>query len=144
MTSARTLLRRCALPLLLVGLAGCGSKGPRVVEVTGTLTHQGKPVPNTLMHFLPENGRQSWAQTDAEGRFKINYDRHQDGAIEGKHKVWLEYRGGSQAEQEAAMLGKAMPIPKDFQALLQRYNYNNSRLVVEISRDRKDITIELE
>ena len=105
-----TILRSRNLPLaalpLLALVAGCGGDGPTIVKVTGRLTYKGQPVTNAILQFQPEYGRQSWAQTDAEGRFKINYDRQQDGAVIGKHKVWVEIRPTTPAEQEAAMLGK--------------------------------------
>src|SRR5436309_602832 len=95
---------------VLTALAGCGTGAPKVVPVTGKLSYKGKPVASALLNFLPENGRQSWAVTDEQGRFKINYDEQQDGAVVGTHKVWIEYRPNSQSEQEAVMVGKAVPL----------------------------------
>jgi hypothetical protein len=144
MRSIRNASLSWAAPLLLGLLAGCGDGGPRVVQVNGTLTYKGKPVPNTLLNFEPEHGRQSWAQTDAQGKFKINYDRHQDGAVVGKHKVWIEYRPGSQAEQEAEIMGKAPPLSKDMKAFYDKYSYENSKLQVQIDKDTSELKLELD
>ena len=46
----------CANLFLAVALAGCDA-GPHVVRVKGTVTRQGKPVPNVTVHFVPESGR---------------------------------------------------------------------------------------
>lgn len=142
MLSPRTLAALVG-PALLVAAAGCDS-GPKVVPVNGTLTYKSKPVANAVINFLPERGRQSWAQTDAEGHFKINYDAEQDGAVVGKHKVWIDYRPNSQSEQEAEMVGKAPPISADLKAFFAKYNHQNSKLVVEITKDTKDLKLDLD
>jgi hypothetical protein len=144
MLSLRTLARGGAFVFLLTVVIGCGSDGPKVVPVTGSLTYKGKPVASALLNFLPEKGRQSWAETDAEGKFKVNYDRHQDGAVVGKHKVWIEYRPNSMAEQEAVMMGKAPPLSKEMKAFFDRYSQPNSKLEVQIDKGTKDLKLELD
>jgi hypothetical protein len=129
------------LPLFC--LTGCG-EGSNVVEVTGTLTYKGTPVTNALIHFEPEHGRVSWAQTDDQGRFKINYDAHQDGAVIGKHKVWLEMRATSAADQEAEMLGKKPKMSKEMAALFDKYSGEKSKFTVEITRQTKELALNLD
>jgi hypothetical protein len=143
MPSARTPLRWAA-PLLLAALAGCGDSGPKIVKVNGTLTYKGKPVTNAYLQFLPEFGRQSWAQTDEQGRFKINYDRHQDGAVVGKHKVWFEPRPGSAAESEAAMLGRRLPQSQEMAEFFKKYGAETTPLTVDITPDTKELTLDLD
>lgn len=122
---------------------GCGRDGPEVVPVTGTLTYKGKAIPNALVHFLPENGRQSWARTDAEGKFKVHYDRHQDGAVVGKHKVWIEYKAATPEEEDAIPEGKAAGM-KGLRDVFARYGYEKSKLEVQITSDSREIPIKLE
>ena len=43
MPSVRTRLRPWAVLLLVAPLAGCRDDSPKVVKVTGTLTHKGLP-----------------------------------------------------------------------------------------------------
>ena len=129
---------------LAAALAGCGTGGPKVVPVTGTLTYKGKPVASALLNFLPENGRQSWAVTDEQGRFKINYDEQQDGAVVGTHKVWIEYRPNSQSEQEAVMMGKAVPLTPELKAFFDKYSYSKSPLKVQIEKGTKDLPLNLD
>jgi hypothetical protein len=138
--------RKYLLPVvvLLCALAGCGSDGPRVVRVSGILSHKGKPVPHTVLQFLPENGRQSWAETDNGGRFKVNYDRHQDGAVVGKHKVWLEYRPPPGVETEPGMPARSPPLSKEMKDLYARYTAEKSTLKVNIERSTSDLKLELE
>ncbi len=128
-------------PVLLVALAGCGGD-PKVVKVTGTLTYKQKPVTNAILTFLPDKGRQSWAETDEQGRFKINYDRHQDGAVVGKHKVWVEFRPTTQAEQEAVMMGKPPPLSGDPKTFFNKYSQANSKVEVMIDTNTKELKLD--
>jgi len=61
---------QCAALFLFVVLSGCGSGGPKIVPVAGTLTHKGKPVANAIVHFTPEHGRPSSGLTDEEGHLR--------------------------------------------------------------------------
>src|SRR5207247_10952611 len=94
MLSSRTLILHSVGLLLLVALTGCGGGAPAIVDVEGTLTYKGQPVPNVYIDFHPENGRQSWGLTDDQGHFKLNYDRQHDGAIVGKHKISIRANTG--------------------------------------------------
>jgi hypothetical protein len=144
MLSFAKLLRRGAPVLLLAVLAGCGGDGPKVVKVTGTLKYKGKPVPDALLNFEPEHGRLSWAETDAEGRFKINYDRHQDGAVVGKHKVWIEYRPTSATNAEPGMPANPARLSPEMRAFFAKYSSEKSKLKVEITPDTKDLDLDLD
>lgn len=83
---------RCLVILaILVPLSGCSGKGdgPRVVRVNGTVTHQGKPIANLLVTFMPTQGRPSNATTDANGHYELNYTDAEKGALVGHHTVWV-------------------------------------------------------
>src|SRR5712675_2209436 len=117
--------------LVIVFLAGCGG-GPNVVAVTGVLTYKGKPVTNAYVDFVPEKGRPSWGQTDEQGRFKLDYDPQRNGALVGKHKVSVRMRATTQAETEAVMLGKAVPMDKDLKEFFEKYSMAQSKREVVI------------
>ncbi|RCS54054.1 carboxypeptidase regulatory-like domain-containing protein [Bremerella cremea] len=74
----------------LLGLAmivGCGESGPSLGKVTGKVTLDGKPLPNAIVSFVPEDGRRSSsAMTNEEGVYNLAYI-DQAGAVIGKHKV---------------------------------------------------------
>ena len=142
MVPVRKFVPSWAVVVSLVGLAGCGDTN--IVEVTGTLTHKGKPVPNALLTFEPSHGRQSWAETDDQGRFKIFYDKHRDGAVVGTHKVFLEYQPSTDAEREAVMAGKPPPMSPEMKALFAKYSPLKSKLTVEITRDTRDLKLDLD
>jgi len=143
MSLARDRLSSVAF-LLFVAVAGCSDSGPKVVKVTGTLTFKGQPVSNAVLTFRPEFGRQSWAQTDEQGRFKINYDRDQDGAVVGKHKVWIDLRTVPSPNQEPGMPGRRPPMSKEMSEFFDKYNADNSKLTVEITKDTKDLKLDID
>jgi hypothetical protein len=131
----------CAVPLLFLALAGCSSS---VVRVTGTLSYKGKPVTNAYIHFQPESGRQSWAQTDEQGWFKVNYDKHQDGAVVGKHKIWVEMRPITTAEKEAILTGKRPSLSADMMAFFDKYSAEKSTLTAEITPNNTNLKLDLD
>jgi hypothetical protein len=79
------------LALCLLAGGGC-SRGPRLAEVAGTVTLDGKPLDNVLVEFLPEAGagsslRRSTGRTDADGHFQLTCDNQKPGAVIGAHRV---------------------------------------------------------
>lgn len=130
-------------PFLLLIVASC-SESSNIVPVTGVLTYKGKPVTNAYIDFLPEHGRQSWGQTDTEGRFKLNHDPEHDGALIGKHKVSVRMKPSNAAEQEAAMMGKRVPTTKEMTEFFEKYNADNSKKEVTIDRATKEIRLDLD
>ena len=85
-----------------IGLfSGCGSDGPKVVSVEGTVKLNGKPMDKILVEFLPTSeGPRSFGETDSEGHFKLTTDDgKRNGASVGTHVVTLK---------DASILGKFM------------------------------------
>jgi len=79
------------LTLCLLAGGGC-SRGPRLAEVEGTVTLDGKPLDNVLVEFLPEASagsslRRSTGKTDAAGHFQLTCDNQRPGAVIGPHRV---------------------------------------------------------
>jgi hypothetical protein len=135
---------QCAAPFLFVVLSGCGSGGPKIVPVTGTLTHKGKPVANAVVHFTPEHGRPSSGVTDEEGHFTLKYDAAHDGTEAGKNIVSLKARPSTVKEQEAVMMGKKMPMSRDMASFFEKYSPGNSKYEVTIDKGTSDLKLELD
>jgi len=77
-------------------LTGCGDSS--IAPVSGTVTLDGKPVPNLRMVFSPEPigdnyavGPFSTGKTDADGKFTLETRYGDQGAFVGKHKVSFEF-----------------------------------------------------
>ncbi len=130
--------------LLALALVGCGSRGPQVVPIEGTVTHNGEPVPNIRIYFVPTDGRPSWAISDANGHFKLDYDAEHDGAKVGTHTVWIVDEGAN-VDETAMMSGG--PRPKRNPALRQladKYGREKSTLTVEVTKTDRNFQLKLD
>ena len=78
-----------AAVFLLALSAGCGGRDlPELAPVEGTVTLDGKPLPNVMVQFLPENGgRPSTGTTNDEGHYELTYVAGEMGARLGRNKV---------------------------------------------------------
>jgi hypothetical protein len=88
--------RLFSLLLGLVSLApapGC-SRGPQFADVEGTITLNGRPLPDMEVVFLPDPevgtlGPPSSGYTDEKGHYQLVTNKGQRGAVVGTHRVCL-------------------------------------------------------
>lgn len=84
---------RRALFLLAAALtwtiSGCGSSGPEMARVQGTVTYNGKPVIlGTISFISPDpNRRNATGQLDPNGNFQLQTENPGDGAEVGDYLV---------------------------------------------------------
>jgi hypothetical protein len=134
-----------AAPLFITTFFGCGDGGPTIVPVSGVLTHNGKPVANATIFFEPEPGRPSTGSTDEEGRFTLVYDAQHDGAIVGKHRVWVKMRPGrptTRAQQQAAIMGKRPPMSPEMAAFFDKYGEKKSKVEIVIQKNMPELKLD--
>jgi len=126
---------------LILAAAGCG--GPGLVNASGRLTYQGKPVPSTLVTFWPqeEGKRASTGVTDDDGNFTLSYSRQEPGVLVGQHTVFLRYDVSLDEE-----LHKIPPkASKELKAVIAKYgDLKTSPLRYEVTRSGQVIEINLE
>lgn len=85
------------LPLTLLALTGCGGSGenaPKLVSVTGKVTHKGQPLSAGNIFFHPAEGGTEprdtpSSQLQLDGTFKLVSVPYGDGAKPGKYRVVL-------------------------------------------------------
>ncbi|WP_459555566.1 carboxypeptidase-like regulatory domain-containing protein [Lacunimicrobium album] len=103
--------RICTLALwsLILLQCGCGPSGPQIFPVSGVVTKGGKPVPSATVTFYPASGKSSWGLTDESGKFVLQYDANQPGAVGGEHRVSIVYGGPQPPPQNDGEPGKRAP-----------------------------------
>ena len=106
----------CQLSLLVISVAvsGCGGTA-EIAEVEGVLLINGKPGDAVAIQFIPDSdkgttGPMSTAETDSEGRFKLQlFDvktgSGKPGAVVGAHRVVL-----SDKRLAESSTGRGVPI----------------------------------
>jgi hypothetical protein len=125
----------------MLTLAGCSS-GSNVVEVSGILTRNGKPVPYLTIHFAPENGRSSWGVSDENGQFSMKQDKKTPGVLVGTHTVWVEWRPLSPIDE---MDPKNAKKPQDLASIMEKYgSETRSPLKIEIDKSVDNLEIKLD
>jgi hypothetical protein len=127
----------CLPPIaLLVFVAGCSSGGPDMVDVSGTVTRNGQPVPNIDVYFQPTEGRPSLGTTDAQGRFTMQYTHDQSGVRVGNHTVYVIFNPNE---------GSGTKAPSDLGKILAKYGTpEKSPIKLEVKKALKDVKIELD
>lgn len=84
-----------SLPVLILTAAaaltaaGCGSSGPEMARVSGTVTHNGKLVPKGTVSFVATQagGRNATGELDANGSYRLQTEETNDGVLLGDYKV---------------------------------------------------------
>ena len=129
---------------LSVALFGCDPSGAAVVPVRGTVTRNGRPVPDLCLNFLPAQGRPSWGVTDEAGRFVLHHDPSRDGAVPGLHIVFVTYKPGDRRAGIDSQLS-ARNMPPDLIPILAKYGRpDQTPLRVEIKTDIREIALHLD
>ncbi len=126
--------------ILLLGALGC-SDGPDLVHVRGQVTHKGQPVQNLVLHFQPEHGRPSWAETDADGQFQLNYSRDFSGGLVGTHKVWVTTRPRGPGEEHLPTAGNAGALAE---VLAEYGNPHTPQITIAIRRGQGPLILPLD
>jgi hypothetical protein len=88
-----------ALSVACLTFMGCGSGGPELGEVSGTVTKNGEPLPDVLVTFVPvDGGRASTGKTDENGEYSLMYGT-EPGALVGEHQVKVTSTSSGEAKQ---------------------------------------------
>ncbi len=75
------------LALAVLSLAGCGSNQLKTAVVRGTVSYNGKPVPNGTISFIPKAGPSATGEIQPDGSYTLTTYRQGDGAVLGQHTV---------------------------------------------------------
>jgi hypothetical protein len=101
-------------PALLLLFAGCGGDGRKTAVVNGKVTYRGKAVSSGTVTFVPETGGPSaTGEIQSDGTFTMTTYKPGDGAVLGKHKVFIvamEDMSGKLPEERKPLPAPLIPL----------------------------------
>ena len=142
MRCATLLLFLSAIATLLCTIGGCGSSGPDLGEVTGTVTLDGKPLSNATLIFRSQapNGTTSMGVTGPNGKYKLMFTADKTGAMLGKHDVEITTRQLSETDVESLKAQGKTPPP--FTPIPQKYKEPGT-LLKDVVKGKNTIDFDL-
>ena len=122
-----------AITLLAVGCAR--SDVPETAVVEGTVSMNGKPLPNIGVVFFPTgSGPMASGNTDQEGRFELTTVKPKDGAVVGKHRVAFGAAEESQSEYARKSLPTRYESPETSQITAEVVAGQVNKVVFELTK----------
>ena len=118
------------LTLLSTVIHGCDS-GPKLVQVSGIVLIDGKPLPLGFVQVAPADYRAASAKINPDGTFTLTTNEPNDGCVKGTHPVAiiaLEPLGPSSQKWHA---------PKKYNST------ETSGLTITVDKPTKDLKIEI-
>ncbi|MEX0792145.1 MAG: Ig-like domain-containing protein, partial [Pirellulaceae bacterium] len=90
------------------------------------------PLADVSVTFRPELGRLSYATTDADGKYTVQYTTEKPGALPGKHKVSIssEEEPDPDSDDPEKQKGSKERVPR-------KYN-TQTMLEVEVSHENRE------
>ena len=137
----RVLASRSCSRWILVLLAGMLLVGCRkqyeIPSVDGVVRLDGKPLPDAVVRFIPQQGRASVGKTKADGGYSLQYTGKQRGAEPGRHTVVITSEispiGGE---------GNAVPVGGRKELLPARY-HTKTGLTADVKSGANTIDFDL-
>lgn len=142
--------------LAVAALVGCsGATGPQTGRVSGRVTLNGKPLAGANVNFDLKEGkspRVATGVTDSDGRYTLSTFGKDDGAVLGKHVVWITMPQKGEAidpnnptaDYGKMMSGAAMGAKPDTGGIPAKYtSKETSDLFREVKAGTNEINIDL-
>src|SRR5688572_3766102 len=121
--------------LCAVAWSGCGSSGPQLARVSGTVKMDGAPLKDAFVTFTPEQaGRPSFGGTDANGYYDLVYTDTKKGALPGQHTVKVSTHQG--ANPDAGTKAQPERVPAKYNSkseLKKKVEPGSNTIDIEIS-----------
>ena len=131
----------CVLaPLMTMMLIGCG-RSDGLVEVSGTVTLDGKPLPEAIVQFTAASNdagysRPATGRTDSGGHYQLEYSTGRTGTRPGAYKVSIStFWPSTLTNEEKLVPGSPEKIPDVYSS--------KSTLTTEVKPDGSEVNFEL-
>jgi major membrane immunogen (membrane-anchored lipoprotein) len=122
--------------VLTLLLTGCGGEDLR--QIRGTVTHNGKPVANLYLTFVPADPKTqpaSSSSTDANGKFELKIGST-GGVVPGKYTVT--------ASDPAAMMGGKSSDDPDYAVVCKKYAQGTSTYIMDVQKSNTNLELKLD
>jgi hypothetical protein len=148
------MLQKLIFMLLLISatvLTGCGTKGPVVQYVEGTVTFEGKPVADADVCFTPTTGQSgipAVGKTDSNGMYRLTSAQggaFGKGAVAGGYEVRIiKYLDLDAVEPVNPQLGDVVPLANPKHHLPEKYaDVKTSELTATVNKGKNVINFNL-
>ncbi|MFM7243698.1 MAG: hypothetical protein ACKO40_05910 [Planctomycetaceae bacterium] len=138
------------LLLTVAGIVGggCGPGRPTIVPISGSVTLDGKPVPQATVLFIPvAGGVPARGSTREDGGFTLTTFAEGDGAIAGKHRVAVSKMKvtGIEATEDGMVPATVSGDMRTIWVTPQKYaEATTSGLEVDVARGMAPVALALE
>lgn len=115
---------------------GCG--GDDLKQINGTVTHEGKPVANLYLTFMPSDPATqpaSSSSTDKDGRFELKIGSA-GGVVPGKYTVTVS--------DPAAMMGGKSSDDPNYAIVCKKYAQGTSKYTIEVKESNRNLELKLD
>lgn len=123
-----------------VGMLGCGRRDG-LVDVQGTVTLDGKPLPDAIVQFTASSSaegrsRPAVGRTNSSGRYYLEYSTGVTGTRPGNYKVTIStFWPASLTSEEKVIPGNPEKVPNVYNS--------KSTLTADVAEDGADVNFEL-
>lgn len=116
---------------------GCGPSN-NLLKIKGTVKHNGKPIPNLYLTFMPEDPMKqsaSSSSTDASGNFELKVGST-GGVAPGNYIVTVS--------DPAAMMGGKSSDDPDYKLVCKKYAQGTSKYKITVDKNNPNLEILLD
>lgn len=142
LTKSHSMIGALGLTLLVSAFAGgCGSGGPSMGRVSGTVSYKGQPLPKGTISFIATDAVRPNATGDIQnGAYTLQTAEPGDGAVVGEYKVAIIDVDPEAANEEMP----GMPIEAPKSAIPAKYqNADRSGLTAKVESGGNTINFDL-
>jgi major membrane immunogen (membrane-anchored lipoprotein) len=132
------MIKQAFVPMIVLTLLLTGCGGEDLRQIRGTVTHNGKPVANLYLTFVPTDPKTqpaSSSSTDANGKFELKIGST-GGVVPGKYTVT--------ASDPAAMMGGKSSDDPDYAVVCKKYAQGTSTYIMDVQKSNTNLELKLD
>jgi hypothetical protein len=126
------------LVLCILTIVGCGPSGPKLYQVKGTVTREGRPVKLLYITFIPDDDGTravSVGASDANGHFEMKI-ASTPGVFPGPHKIFCH--------DPLLDMGAKTSTEPDYLACIKEYAPGKSPLTINVEKNLTNYELKMD